>query len=276
MLRRNRGALVGLCFVALEVVVAISAGAISPHDPLAQAITQRLRPPLWVADSGQSFILGTDQLGRDVLSRIIWGSRVSLIIGVIPVLVSAPVGVALGLIAGYYGRSTDHVIMRLADIQLAFPFVLLAIAIIAVLGPEPINIVLVLGISGWVLYARIVRGEVLTLKRQPFVESARVVGLTDRLIMLRYLLPNVMPAVIVVATFAVAYMILLESSLSFLGLGVQPPAPTWGGMLSEGREYISNAWWLSILPGLAIMLTVLSINFVGDWLRDILDPRVQP
>jgi peptide/nickel transport system permease protein len=265
MLRRNRGALVGLCFVALEVVVAISAGAISPHDPLAQAITQRLRPPLWVADSGQSFILGTDQLGRDVLSRIIWGSRVSLIIGVMAVLVSAPVGVALGLIAGYYGRSTDHVIMRLADIQLAFPFVLLAI-----------NIVLVLGISGWVLYARIVRGEVLTLKRQPFVESARVVGLTDRLIMLRYLLPNVMPAVIVVATFAVAYMILLESSLSFLGLGVQPPAPTWGGMLSEGREYISNAWWLSILPGLAIMLTVLSINFVGDWLRDILDPRVQP
>jgi ABC-type dipeptide/oligopeptide/nickel transport system permease subunit len=176
-----------------------------------------------------------------VLSRIIWGSRVSLIIGVMAVVGSAPVGVALGLIAGYYGRIADHVIMR--------------IAIIAVLGPEPINLILVLGISGWVLYARIVRGEVLSVKHQPFVESARVIGLRDRFILVRYLLPNVMPAVIVVATFAVAYMILLESSLSFLGLGVQPPAPTWGGMLSEGREYISNAWWLSILPGLAIMLT---------------------
>lgn len=275
-LLRNRMAVTGLVVLLLEIVVAAAAPIVAPYDPISQERGERLLGPGSVGESsGRVYVLGTDALGRDVLSRLIYGARVSLAIGFSAVLISAPLGVVLGLLSGYFRRLIDDVIMRIADVQLAFPFILLALAVVAVLGPSTRNIILVLGISGWVLYARIVRSRVLALTDQDFVHAARVVGCSDPRILFRHVLPNVVSPVIVLATFALAYMILLESSLSFLGLGVQPPSPTWGGMLSDARDYIAIAWWISVFPGLAIMATVLSVNFVGDWLRDLLDPREQ-
>jgi len=191
------------------------------------------------------------------------------------VALSLPIGVSAGLLAGYFGGRLDDVIMRLADVQLAFPFILLAITIAGVLGPSPRNVILILAVGGWVVYARLARGQVLGLREKEFVEAARALGLGHARLLLGHILPNVLTPIIVVATFAVAQMILLESSLSFLGLGVQPPTPSWGGMLNDGRAYITLAWWLTTFPGAAIMLTVLGINFLGDWLRDLLDPRLQ-
>ncbi|HXA96684.1 MAG TPA: nickel transporter permease [Candidatus Dormibacteraeota bacterium] len=272
---RNRAGAIGLVIVALDLVVALLAPALAPHDPLDQDVTRRLLPPVWLAGGGAEHLLGTDQLGRDILSRIIHGSRVSLLIGFLSVIVSLPVGVCVGLLAGYWSGRLDDVTMRVADVQLAFPFILLAITIAGVLGPSPRNVVLILAIGGWVVYARLARGQVLSLREKEFIEAARGLGVGTFRILFRHLLPNVASPVIVVATFAVAQMILLESSLSFLGLGVQPPTPSWGGMLNDGRAYITVAWWLSTFPGAAIMLTVLGINFVGDWLRDLLDPRLQ-
>jgi peptide/nickel transport system permease protein len=272
---RNRAGAIGLVIVALDLVVALLAPALAPHDPLDQDVTRRLLPPVWLAGGSAEHLLGTDQLGRDILSRIIHGSRVSLLIGFLSVIVSLPVGVCVGLLAGYWSGRLDDVTMRVADVQLAFPFILLAITIAGVLGPSPRNVVLILAIGGWVVYARLARGQVLSLREKEFIEAARGLGVGTFRILFRHLLPNVASSVIVVATFAVAQMILLESSLSFLGLGVQPPTPSWGGMLNDGRAYITVAWWLSTFPGAAIMLTVLGINFVGDWLRDLLDPRLQ-
>jgi len=198
---------------------------------------------------------------------------VSLLIGISAVAIAAPLGVATGLVASYYGRTVDDVMMRVADIQLAFPFILLAVTVVAVLGPSVGNLIVVLGIAGWVPYARLVRSEVLTLKGSEFVDAARALGGGDARIITRHILPNVLTPVVVIGTFALANTIIVESSLSFLGLGVQPPDPTWGGMLSDSREYVTAAWWLWVFPGAAILTTVLAINFVGDWLRDVLDPR---
>lgn len=273
---RNRMATAGLIVLLLEIGVAIAAPVIAPYDPISQERSERLLAPGARGEtSGRFYLLGTDALGRDVLSRLMHGARVSLMIGFFAVLISAPLGVLLGLLSGYFRGVIDDVIMRIADVQLAFPFILLALAIVAVLGPSSRNIILVLGVSGWVLYARIVRSRVLALSEQEFVHAARVGGCGNGRILARHILPNVLTPVIVLATFALAYMILLESSLSFLGLGVQPPSPTWGGMLNDARDYIAIAWWISVFPGLAIMATVLSVNFVGDWLRDLLDPREQ-
>jgi len=275
-LGHNRMAILGLVILILEVAVATAAPLVAPHDPLLQVRSERLLGPGSVGqESGYRYVLGTDTLGRDVLTRVIYGARVSLAIGFLAVAISAPLGVVLGLVSGYYGRVVDDVIMRIADIQLAFPFILLAMAVVAVLGATARNIVLVLGVSGWVLYARVVRSDVLSLANQDFVAAARVTGCRDRRIIFRHILPNVLSPVIVLATFAIAYMILLESSLSFLGLGVQPPTPDWGSMLNDARDYMATAWWMSVFPGVAIVLTVLSVNFVGDWLRDLLDPREQ-
>jgi len=245
---RKRVRAVGLVIVTLNVVVALLAPAISPHDPLDQDVARRLLPPAWLAGGGPEHLLGTDQLGRDILSRIIHGSRISLLVGLLSVVLSLPVGVCLGLLAGYFTGRLDDITMRIADVQLAFPFILLAITIAGVLGPSLRNVILILAVGGWVIYARLTRGQVLSLREKEFIEAARSLGGGSFRILFRHVLPNVASPIIVVGTFAVAQMILLESSLSFLGLGVQPPTPSWGGMLNDGRAYITVAWWLTTFP----------------------------
>ena len=272
---RNRAALIGLVILLSVAASAIFAPTIAPYDPTFQEITLRLKPPGWSSPGRQVNLLGTDHLGRDILSRLIFGARISLIIGLSAVMVSGTLGTLVGLVAGYRGGRVDDFCMRLTDTMLAMPFILLALAVIAVLGPSLRNIIFVLGITSWVSYARVVRAEVLTLRTREFIAAARVLGGGGSRIIFRHLLPNVLTPVIVIATLEVARMIILESALSFLGLGVQPPTPTWGAMLADGRAYLSTAWWLATFPGLSIMLTVLGINLLGDWLRDVLDPRLQ-
>ncbi len=272
---RNRAALIGLVILVGVAASALFAAAIAPFDPIVQEITLRLKPPGWSPPGGRIYLLGTDHLGRDILSRLIFGARISLIIGLSAVTVAGTLGTLIGLVAGYRGGRVDDFCMRLTDTMLAMPFILLALAVIAVLGPSLRNIILVLGITSWVSYARVVRAEVLTLRTREFVAAAKALGGKGSRVVFRHLLPNVLTPVIVIATLEVARMIILESALSFLGLGVQPPTPTWGGMLADGRAYLSTAWWLATFPGLSIMLTVLGINLLGDWLRDVLDPRLQ-
>lgn len=272
---RDRVALLGLVVICCTVLAAIFAPALSPDDPIKNHLLDRLTPPMWVPGGMPGYPLGTDTLGRDVLSRLLYGARVSLIVGLSAVLVSGVLGVPLGLVAGYYGGRLDDVLMRLGDVQLAFPILVLAIAVLAVLGASLGNVILVLGVSGWVTYARIVRGETLSLKQREFIEAARAIGAPDRLLLWRHILPNVLPPVTVVATFSVARVIIAEASLSFLGLGIPPPMPSWGAMLDEGRNYITTGWWLALFPGLAILVLVLGINLVGDWVRDVLDPRME-
>ncbi len=272
---RRRTALFGLVVVAIVLGAAILAPQISPFDPLEQDIGQRLREPGWQDAQGRAHPLGTDHLGRDILSRIIHGSRIALMVGVAAVLISGVLGMAIGLLAGYFGGRVDDFLMRLADIQLAFPFILLAIAVIGVLGPSLRNIIIVIGVSSWVVYARVVRGEVLSIREREFVQAAIALGSGDGRILACHVLPNAFTPWLVVATLDMARVIVIESALSFLGLGVQPPTPTWGGMLADGRVYLSTAWWLATFPGLAILVTVLGINLFGDGLRDTLDPRLK-
>jgi len=272
-LRRNHIAKLVAAFIVLVVVVAIFAPVLAPHDPNAQDLTLRLRPPVWAHGAIPGHLLGTDHLGRDVLSRVIYGSRVSLLVGVSATLVAGIIGALAGLIAGYFGGWRDAAIMRLADVQLAFPSILLALALVAVLGPSLLYVIVVLGATGWVSYARVVRAEVLSLRSREFVTAARAAGVSDRTIVRRHLLPNVMAPLATVGTLQVASMIITEASLSYLGLGVPKDVVTWGAMLHDGQLYLSNAWWLAVLPGVAIMLTTLSINIAGDMLRDIADPK---
>jgi len=272
---RRRTALFGLAVVLLVVVGAIVAPLISPFDPLEQDLAQRLRAPGWQDASGRVHALGTDHLGRDILARIIYGSRIALLVGCAAVAISGALGMVIGLVSGYFGGWVDDVFMRLADIQLAFPFILLAIAVIGVLGPSLWNIIIVIGVSSWVIYARVVRGEVLSLREREFVQAAIALGSRDGRVLFRHVLPNAFTPWLVVATLDMARVIVVESALSFLGLGVQPPTPTWGGMLAYGRVYLSTAWWLATFPGLAILITVLGINLFGDGLRDTLDPRLK-
>ena len=272
---RRRTALFGLVVVAMVAFTAVFAPALSPFDPLEQDIGQRLKEPGWQDAQGRAHQLGTDHLGRDILARIIYGSRIALMVGLSAVLISGLLGMAIGLVAGYFGGRVDDFFMRLADIQLAFPFILLAIAVIGVLGPSLRNIIVVIGVSSWVVYARVVRGEVLSIREREFVQAAIAFGSRDGRILLRHVLPNAFTPWLVVATLDMARVIVIESALSFLGLGVQPPTPTWGGMLADGRVYLSTAWWLATFPGLAILVTVLGINLFGDGLRDTLDPRLK-
>ena len=272
---RRRTALFGLAVVAGVVLTALFAPVLSPFDPLEQEISQRLKEPGWQDARGRVHALGTDHLGRDILARIIYGSRIALMVGLSAVLISGVLGMAIGLCAGYFGGRVDDFFMRLADIQLAFPFILLAIAVIGVLGPSLRNIIVVIGVSSWVVYARVVRGEVLSIREREFVQAAIALGSLDGRILLRHVLPNAFTPWLVVATLDMARVIVIESALSFLGLGVQPPTPTWGGMLADGRVYLSTAWWLATFPGLAILITVLGINLFGDGLRDTLDPRLK-
>ena len=274
-LRRDLPALAGLGVIAAAVVVAAFAPALAPSDPVKNRLLDRLTPPMWAQGGSPRYPLGTDTLGRDVLSRLLHGARISLTVGLAAVLVAGVVGVGLGLVAGYRGGWADDLLMRLGDIQLAFPVLLLGVAVIAVLGASLINMILVLGASGWVTYARIARGETLSLKERDFVAAARALGAPARHVVVRHLLPNVLPSLMVVTTFSVARTIIAEASLSFLGLGLPPPTPSWGAMLDEGRNYITTGWWLALFPGLAILVLVLAINLCGDWLRDALDPRME-
>lgn len=267
-----------LIILSAVVFMALFAGQISPKDPNRQNLVLRLQEPMKVdPKTGKvEFILGTDGLGRDLWSRVIYGAQISLAVGVMAVVVGGLIGITLGIVAGYMGGRVDDFIMRLADIQLAFPFILLAIMVLVVLGPGVWNLIPVLGIGQWVTYARIARGQTIAQREKEYVEAARSMGAGDFRIMLQAILPNVLAPLIVIASFNVASAILSEASLSFLGLGVPPTVPTWGGILNESRDQIlAGKWWPAFFPGLAIMLTVLAINILGDWLRDFLDPRLR-
>jgi len=264
---------VGLALVVLVVAVAILAPAISPHDPAKQNIVQRLQPPFWIEGGSLEHPLGTDSVGRDILSRVIYGSRISLIVGLAATFASALLGVPLGLVAGYLGEASDAVLSRVADVQLAIPFLVLAIAVAAMLGPGLLNLILVLVITTWVTFFRVVRGEVLSVREEQYVLSAQSIGCSNTRILWRTILPNVSASIVVIATLLVANMIIFEASLSFLGLGVPSNIPTWGRMVSDGREYIASEWWIALFAGLAILITVMGINLLGDWLAEELNPK---
>jgi peptide/nickel transport system permease protein len=272
--RLKLAAVAALLLLAI-IVCALLAPYIAPHDPLETDITARLHPPQWLEGGSTEHVLGTDQVGRDILSRIIFGARVSLLVGMLAVLLSLLIGLPLGLAAGYSGRRTDLVISTLVNIMLTFPFVLLALAVIAVLGPSLTNMIIVLGITNWPLYSRVVRAEVLRLKEMEFVTAARALGIGHVRLLARQIFPNLVSAVVVISSILVARMIILESFLSFLGLGIQPPTPSWCGMLGEGKDYMLLRWWLATFPGLAIFVTTLLINLLGDGLRDWLDPSLR-
>lgn len=274
-LARTRTGWVGAALLVLMIVVALAAPQLAPYGSNELSLENRLKPPIWLSGVSSTHLLGTDPLGRDMLSRVIWAARTSLGIAGISVLVAMVFGVMIGLLSGYYGGWLDMLVMRLADIQLSFPYLLLAIAVMALLKPSLVNLILVLALRSWVVYARTVRGSVLVAKQREFVEATAALGASDRRIITRHLTPNVLAPIIVISSFQMAELIIAESSLSFLGLGVQPPTPSWGAMLSQGREYLSSAWWLGVFPGLAIIMTVLGINLFGDALRDAMDPRLK-
>jgi peptide/nickel transport system permease protein len=273
--RTQRLVVAGGIFVVLLTAVAVAAPWIAPRDPERQSLRARLKAPGWEAPDGRRHIFGTDHLGRDIASRVIYGARVSLIIGFAAVAVGGFLGSTLGIVAGFRGGWTDTIVMTLADAQLAFPFILLAIGIIAVLGPSFPTLIVVVGLSGWVGYARVLRSQVLALRSREFVDAILALGGSVPRILVRHLLPNVTSSLIVIATLELARAIVLEATLSFLGLGIQPPTPSWGGMIHEGREYLDSAWWISTVPGLVLMATSLVVSRTGDWLRDLLDPTLR-
>jgi peptide/nickel transport system permease protein len=264
--------LLGLALLLLVVLMAVAAPLIAGYSPLQQNLALRLQPP-GTAAAGHVFPLGTDTLGRDIWARIVYGSRVSLTVAAIAVSVSLVIGTLVGVVAGFYRGLVGAVLMRLVDVVLSVPFLLLAVATVAVVGPSFTNLIFALGLTRWPRYARIGYAQTLATRELEFVQAARVLGAPTPRLLLRHLLPNVLPALALVATLEVGLMIIFEASLSFLGLGVQPPQPSWGGMLSDGRNYLADAWWLATFPGLAISLTVLGANATGDWVRDLLDPR---
>ena len=261
--------------ILLLFICALFSPWIAPHDPIEQNLANALKPPFWEKGGTNVYLLGTDNLGRDILSRIVYGSRVSIIVGFAGVLLSGVVGMFLGIIAGYFGGKIDAVIMRLTDMMLSLPYILIAIAIIGAIGPSLTNIIIVLGITQWVGYTRIIRFEAMSLSKSEFIEMAIISGNRWWRILLVHILPNVLNTAIVLATLDVGKMIIFEAAMSFLGLGVRPPTPTWGGMLADGRVYVTFAWWIATFPGIAIAITVLGGNLLGDWLRDELDPRHQ-
>jgi peptide/nickel transport system permease protein len=273
LLLRSKTGTVGLIIVFSVILVAAFAKVLAPHDPNLINPAMMLQPPFWLEGGSTAHLLGTDNLGRDILSRIIYGSQVSLLVGISAVVLAGFIGVFVGLVAGYFGGFLDNLLMRLVDSFLAIPTILFALVILSIFGPSVTTLIIVLGITNWVTYARLVRGEVLSIKEREFVKAARSIGVRHSKIILRHLLPNVVSPFIVISTLSVATTIILEASLSFLGLGIQPPTISWGGILSDGRDYLATSWWLATFPGVAITLTVLGIIFLGDWLRDILDPR---
>jgi len=274
LLKSKTGAL-GLLIVLCVVLMALLAPTLAPHDPVKTNVAKRLLPPMWQEKGKPEHPLGTDNLGRDVLSRILYGSQISLLVGFCAVVVAGLIGVIIGLFSGYYGGWLDAVLMRTTDAFLAIPNILFMLVILAVMGPSLVTLIFVLGFTNWTTYARMVRGEVLSIKERDFVRGARAVGASDLRIISKHILPNVISSFIVISTLSVATTIILEASLSFLGLGIQPPDVSWGGMLSDGRQYLATSWWVATFPGIAITITVLGIIFLGDFLRDTLDPRLK-
>jgi ABC-type dipeptide/oligopeptide/nickel transport system permease subunit len=270
---RDRMAVGALVVLACLILIGAFAPFVAPHDPVEQNLIARLLPPVWDTGGDPNYFFGTDHLGRDILSRVIFGARVSLTLSFIATTVSLLIGVTLGLISGYAGGWVDALIMRIADTMLALPFYVIGITIVAVLGPSFTNLVIVLALFGWTFYGRVARGEVLSVKGREYVQAARIVGASPVRIMFRHILPNIISPLIVIWTLAIATTILSESGLSFLGLGVQPPTPSWGTMIADGQQKISSVPWLAIFPGVALMITVMTVNVVGDALRDALDPK---
>jgi len=264
-----------LVLLLVLVIPGIFANQVAPHNPTAGSVTKRLTPPAWQEGGSWDHPLGTDKIGRDILSRVIHGARISLAIALVSIFLGGLVGVTLGLMAGYFGGKLDNLIMRLVDIKLALPSLLLALVIATVMKPGFVTVVLIITLVLWARYARLVRGETLALKSQDFIARSRVAGASNFRIMARHIFPNVLNTIIVLATLEVGQVIILEASLSFLGVGIPRPMPAWGLMVADGRELIAIAWWVSFFPGLAILLTVLSMNLFGDWLRDKLDPKLR-
>jgi peptide/nickel transport system permease protein len=267
--KRNHLAVGGLICIVIVFTMAIFAPLLSPYDPGKTEVSLKLKPPSLL------HYLGTDQLGRDVFSRMLYGSRISLTVGFIAVAISIFIGILVGAVAGYYGRWVDSLLMRFVDIMFCFPTFFLILTVVAILGPRFYNVMVVIGITSWMGTSRFVRAEFLSLRERDFVQAAKALGVKDSRIIFRHILPNALAPVFVTATLDVATAILVEASLSFLGFGVQPPAPSWGNILTEGRTYIFDAWWLTVFPGLAILITVLSFNLLGEGLRDALDPRLR-
>ena len=274
-LLREKAALIAVSTLIGMALIALLAPAVAPYDPMAQNLADSLRPPLWRSPEGNLYLLGTDAVGRDLLSRIIYGTRISLFIGIIAVLLSSQIGLFLGLFAGYLGGKVDFFIMRVVDFVLAFPFILIALSFIAIIGPSIPLLCLVMSSRIWIVYARVVRSQTLQLREMEFVQAARSVGASSLRIITRHLLPNVLGPCIVIASLYLGRMIIIESGLSFLGLGVPPPSISWGGMLAQGRVHIFSSWWVITFPGLAILLAALSAQLLGDWLAVWFDPRLR-
>jgi peptide/nickel transport system permease protein len=272
---RSKVNVVALGLFIISVLTALFAPTVAPHDPLSQDLMKRLLPPAWIGEGTGEHILGTDTVGRDVLSRVVFGARISMGIGLTSATIAGIFGVLMGLISGFFGRGISDLIMRITDAQLSFPFIIVAITIAAVVGSGLWKLIIILTLWGWAPFARVARSSVLSLKEREFILASRALGAHELRIMFFHILPNILSAVVVIWTFTLAQMILAESTLSFLGFGIQPPTPSWGEMLTTGRQYISSAWWLSIFPGVSIMLTVLAVNLLGDGLRDALDPNLR-
>jgi peptide/nickel transport system permease protein len=274
-LRGQRLPVVSLTIIAVFVVAALFAHVLSPADPEEQTLRERFTPPVWEERGTAQHLLGTDRLGRDLLSRIIWGARVSLTAGVLTVLLASALGASVGLIAGYYGGRVDTVLMRATDATMSFPVILLALILAVTAGPSFINVVIAIAVILWARFARVIRGQVLTLMELDFITQARIAGASAARIIVRHLFPNTLNTLVVLTTLQVGYVIIVEASLSFLGAGIPPPTPAWGSMIAEGRDFVTSAWWVSFFPGLAILLVVLAFNLLGDWLRDTLDPKLR-
>jgi peptide/nickel transport system permease protein len=273
--RGGRLPIVPLGIIGTFVLMALLAPVLSPASPYEQSLRNRLKPPVWEERGSWAHPLGTDRLGRDMLARIVYGSRVSLAAGVLTVLLASAVGAAVGLVAGYYGGRVDAVLMRITDATMSFPVILLALILAVTVGPSFANVVVAIAVILWARYARVIRGEVLTLMELDFIAQARIAGAGAWRIITRHLAPNTLNTLVVLVTLQVGYVIIVEAALSFLGAGIPPPTPAWGSMIAEGRDFVTSAWWVSFLPGLAILLVVLAFNLIGDWLRDTLDPKLR-
>ncbi|PAF32789.1 peptide ABC transporter permease [Paenibacillus sp. 7516] len=271
----SKTGMLGSVLVLLVVLIAICAPLLTSHDPAAVDPLNRLKPPAWLDGGASEHWLGTDNLGRDMWSRIVYGARVSLIVGMGAVIVSGVIGAILGLLSGFYGKWLDAVIMRVGDAFMAIPTILFMLVVMAIVGPGITTLIFVIGVTNWVPFTRIVRSEVLSIKERDFVHAARSIGAKNGRLIVKHILPNILSSFIVICGMNVGTTIIMEASLSFLGLGIKPPDVSWGGMLSDGRQYVATSWWVATFPGLAITFTVLGVIFLGDWLRDVLDPRTE-